>query len=657
MKLQWTMGSVGIGLLIAVAWAPDRAWAEAFPGLAGSVYSDAALMSCAMPTQMASMAFTMDVTAFRENHPTNQGWSLALFGQLRIDKPGAYSFKTDGGSPTEFWLGDRRVDLVSGAPLKVAEGWVPLRLYARSPENNPLAHPSVKVGWREPGSSAFQPIPEERIRHERNDKTRQAVYEAWIPLVGSKRPLHNRRVFTVNVPKAGFYEYVSGMIGGRGYQVWLDGLQVYYRPGRILQDPADQRRGAFGEYRFVRYLTRGTHEFIVYAHADPWPWNDETGAVLARHVPRLALLGPDSPADRLTITPKDREDLVFRKGEPLVLRFERAAEDVAHYWVHVRRQRGDGAVVWRHEVAMRAMDERAVADVAYSCDQEGAFEYTVTDDGGNRVDGPWEFVVVDPTPLPLPRERGQAQAQPVLVDTVDCTNTNDPLHEFRDNGTSAVMEGPGGKYRVTGTNALKWVSYLQTNGVWRVAREGEKGTKTFTTLNWFAFTLRVKHPGRQHLVVAWIPNDVPRSVPVQVYDQVSGQYNANSLWAGLAPEAGAFSPLFIPVWPNGDLDAMMLTDGKQRGARYPYMDMAITEGAVARLELYEYPDGLPPLPEPAEGWGKNKDFTWIGEQWNLSMEQRMMPKLWEGNRMRPAIFPTSHHFNDGFYDWRYYAGA
>ncbi|MDD5706570.1 MAG: hypothetical protein PHR35_11640 [Kiritimatiellae bacterium] len=646
MRLGAVMWMAGAGGMV------EATAADFVPGLAGHLYADAAMMSYGMSTQVSAMTFSMSPAPLPESSSTNAGWAMALFGQLRVDRPGVYAFKRENGSPSECWIGDRHVDLDKGYAVELATGWTPLRLYVRSSEDAPLGRLTMDMKWREPGSFVFRPIPADRIGHRPEDENRKAVYVAWIPLADAKRPLYNRHVFIVDVPKAGFYEYVSGIIWGRGYQVWVDGLQVYYRCGRSLQDPTDARRGPFGEYRFVRYLTQGKHEFVVYAHHDPYPWNDETVKLLARFPPRLGLLGPDSPAAPFTVTPKDREDLVFRKGEPLVLRFEQATDAEVRYRVDVRRQRTDDPIVWTGFASLRAKAEHAVAEVAYPCDAEGAFEYAVTDDGGNRVDGPWEFVVVDPTPLPTPKERGQAEVQPILVDTVDCTNTNDPLHEFRDNGTSSVVEGPAGKYRVTGTNAMKWVSYLKTNGVWRLAEKGEKGTKTFSKLSWFAFTLRVKHPGRQHMVMAWIPNDTPRSVPVQVNDRVSGQYNANSLWAGLAPEAGAFSPLFIPVWPNGDLDVMMLTDGVRRGARYPNMDLAPTESAVARLELYEYPDGLPPLPEPAEGWAKDKDFTWVGEQWDLSMEQRMMPKLWQDDTMRPAIFKSPHHFNDGFYDWK-----
>ena len=49
------------------------------------------------------------------------------------------------------------------------------------------------------------------------------------------------------------------------------------------------------------------------------------------------------------------------------------------------------------------------------------------------MDGPWEFVVVDPTPLALPRVSSAAPASPapVLVDTVDCIADGDAAHQFR----------------------------------------------------------------------------------------------------------------------------------------------------------------------------------------------------------------------------------
>jgi hypothetical protein len=647
------MRSIRIAVLATIAAGCSTAMAAGaanLPGWAGHLYADAVFFRYGGPVKIGSWAVAADVNKFPWPGGKPAGWSLAAYGQLQVDKAGDYLFQKEGNR-AELWIGPEHVPLDGKSSITLPAGPAPVRLYAKCDQEQPQGNVDVRLQWKGPGMAAFSGLPVAAMSHTAGDEQRKVVYANWIPFGKPTTPIYNRRIFTVDVPCDGFYAYAGSTAGFGSHQAWLDGRQVYYYLNRYREGTV-KRSGLFDEYRFVRYLTRGRHEFTLYAHDGPWPGADQMDAILAKVQLGLQLLGPESPESTLTVTLPDREDLVFKRQEPLKLRIEQVTDSAQAYRVKVRRQREDGAVIWTGQASLPANTPHAVADVSYPCDQEGAFEYTVVAADGKIVDGPWAFVVVDPTPLPPSVERGQNEAAPVLVDSVDCSAPTDPNHQFRDNGTSKVVETAGLRYRTTGTAAVRQRSYIKDKGVWRETKSGEKGEKSYPVFDWYAYTLHAKHPGKQHVLTAWIPNSSPRYVPVQVFDQVSGQYNAGSLWVGKSPVAGALSPLSVSVWPNGNIDVMVFGDGTQRGARYWNIDLAITEGAVARLELYEYPDGLPPLPQPADGWGQHKDFGMIGEQVDLGMEQRMMPKLWKDDQLFPPFLHPTWLWQDGYYDWK-----
>ena len=232
----------------------------------------------------------------------------------------------------------------------------------------------------------------------------------------------------------------------------------------------------------------------------------------------------------------------------------------------------------------------------------------------------------------------------MLVDSVDCTKAEDPEHLFRDNGTSRVVAGPDGPYRATGTAKLRSISYLKDGTTWRRANDGEKGQVSYRAADWFAYTMQVKNPGRAHLLVGLVPNDVKRLVSMFAIDQLTGQYNGWVLDAGDAPAAGGFSPLAFVVWPNTtaiDVSVWCSNDN--------HNSVLNRQGAVARLELYELPDGLPALPEAVGGWTSRAEFGWEGEQVNLGPNERTMPSLWVGDDPIPSGKGIGW---DLYHDWK-----
>ena len=186
-----------------------------------------------------------------------------------------------------------------------------------------------------------------------------------------------------------------------------------------------------------------------------------------------------------------------------------------------------------------------------------------------------------------------AETKKVLVDSVDCTQPDDAAHKFRDNGTSQVIQGPSGSYRVTGRSFKQSRFYKVKEpppGITPL-KESAPGAAHYEAMDWFAYTLKVKNPGKTHLVVAHVPNDMKRLVSVWGYDHVTGNYNCGLLEAGDAPEGAAVTALSFLMWPNGDaVDVMTFCDSHESSAETFWH-----QGAIAKIELFELPDALRPF--------------------------------------------------------------
>ena len=136
---------LGIVLLLALA-APAGAAepSPALPGWTGHLYADQNFATYATPVKMPSWTLRIDVGKFDWPAGPPAGWSLAVYGQLQVNQPGAYVFKHDG-SRTELWLGALHVPLDGQTPVDLPAGPAPVRLYAKCDAAQPRNDVDVAV--------------------------------------------------------------------------------------------------------------------------------------------------------------------------------------------------------------------------------------------------------------------------------------------------------------------------------------------------------------------------------------------------------------------------------------------------------------------------------------------------------------------------------
>jgi len=85
-----------------------------------------------------------------------------------------------------------------------------------------------------------------------------------------------------------------------------------------------------------------------------------------------------------------------------------------------------------------------------------------------------------------------------LIDSIDCTDPNDP-HPFQDQGTSAIVDGPAGRYRVTAAHRHAFFSYRFTTAgkdqpVWIVIEYPDDARRIMSFM-----THDSTRPGQPHL--------------------------------------------------------------------------------------------------------------------------------------------------------------
>ena len=405
-------------------------------------------------------------------------------------------------------------------------------------------------------------------------------------------------------------------------RLWLDGTQIAFSRGGADWDAKEKN----GRLRRCRWLDPGTHSLDLYLHLGPWEFEDEMEKAMGEkqvraRVERLSANensrnGPQianaNEAAGFWMEGKDPDSMARVAGEPLVVAGCLAGREPREFTMEV----SDG---WSQTLAVGTTPVR----FSYPCPEEGTFQYLVRDAAtGEVVEGPWDFVVTD-----LRHATGDARQVAVLVDRVDCSESAGGPHLFRENGTSDIVETPNGTYRQTGPGGCHDTFYDKSDpgGNWRRIPENAKGAASRRDFDWFGYTLRVAHPGKTHILVCKIPNDVRRLTHVFAYDRRTGRNNGWGLDTGDAPAAGAWSELRIPVWPNTNaLDVMVVNTDGVRNSHFPHPNR---RGAVAELSLVEYPNGLPPLPAPPGGWSATREFGWDGEQIDLGPNERTMPQL------------------------------
>ena len=171
-----------------------------------------------------------------------------------------------------------------------------------------------------------------------------------------------------------------------------------------------------------------------------------------------------------------------------------------------------------------------------------------------------------------------------LIDFIDCTDPDDP-HDFFDRGTSRVVEGPAGTYRVTAEHRHAFFSYR-----WR---RGQKD--------------------RPHVIVIEYPDDARREIAFLTHESLlTGRSNAD--WS---LETGVYSGNPFPLtnemqyhtlffWPADEWPVVMVGNWARTGA----------PAAASRIWVFEVEGGeLPPLavddPEPENPRLIGNLYNWV----------------------------------------------
>ncbi|MFW6155378.1 MAG: sugar-binding protein [Planctomycetota bacterium] len=186
--------------------------------------------------------------------------------------------------------------------------------------------------------------------------------------------------------------------------------------------------------------------------------------------------------------------------------------------------------------------------------------------------------IVDQAPaLPVDLEHGLSVR---LIDFVDFTDPDDP-HEFRDQDTSRVVDGPAGTYRVTAPHRHAF----------------------------FACRHRAPGPDTPMLIVIEYPDDAERVMSFMTHDSTrpGGPHLSFSLESGVytgtpLPVTNRMQYFTFIAWSPDDWPAMIVANyGRTRGA-----------AAASRMWVYAIDEPLPPLPHLEHSHRKLDLFVCLG---------------------------------------------
>ncbi len=149
-----------------------------------------------------------------------------------------------------------------------------------------------------------------------------------------------------------------------------------------------------------------------------------------------------------------------------------------------------------------------------------------------------------------------------LIDFIDCTDPNDP-HDFRDQGTSSVVTGPAGTYRITASHRHAFFSYA-----FRTAGRDKP------------VLIVVEYPDDADRIISYMTHDSMRAkIPHTSFSQETGVYTGGAL-----PLTGKMQYFTLVSWPQDDWSPLITLNFAHDGGA----------GAAARIWVYAI-DAMPPL--------------------------------------------------------------
>lgn len=655
-----------LGLLVLVTTASCQHLEPQNPGLAKLVFGQKQFVYFNSESIQNQLEYTFKPEKINwpkdlPNH-ARRGWSTVLRGRLSIKEKGLYVFK-GSGTDGRIRLGDAWIPLEGEHKLILPAGKLKFELYQKDPVKNRAIKGSLL--WKTPEADKFSPIPPELLSHGKSDMSYHKGLHPDV-LVKDVKTTFATLDGKFNIPEDGYYRFFLRCAGDFRWGNICPGSANILLDNKTFFFYGKKTGGFFDAVNKTRYLKAGEHTLEI--------MGDGSSKFVEHPAIRLGLYRVDpvnNANDTFAITQSPSGESVFKINKTLTWTFSRSTLDgqKRKYKVEMFPQRqGNAKASWSGEVELPSDRMCATASLTYPCDKEGAFEYKILNHKGEIIEGPWEIVVIDPTPLPLPKV-GEKQNKPkLLVDTIDC-KTEGPggPHHFRDNGTSKIISNGKLKYRQSGGKIQRAIYH---NIGWKKVKGKRQALKAekyighrhhikgkikgrpfgLADLDWFGYTLQVKHPEKPHLIVAYLPNDKYRRIPVEALDPITGHHNGAFLEV-LEGKKQDYVKLIIPFWPN-DTSIDILT--------YPssaYHGEISTPSAIAKIELYEYPNGLPALPESISGWVAGREVGWSGEQGNLSPEVRTTPRLWEGDMKCPQALTRQQAPGWKFYDYKAYSQA
>lgn len=596
-----------------------------------------------------------------------QDWSFCARSTPTFGRAGEYRFRV-----TDF-NGRKDCGIVSGVDCRVAvdgrdlserEGGVELaagrhlvEVFGRHKFNDNGMGAGFMVEWKEPGETEWK-----LFKPEAADDSAMALdavrFDRDLRFKDGFNRLSCHRSWKIAVEEDGLYEFVyHANTNPYDLQMRLDSVQIMNWHNTAKSRWLELLRGGACKVERDRYtapvdwygragtkffLAKGEHVLDVMLN-----WRGGVGDVEKRmdrdgSMTRLGLVKLDgrNPKRETAFFPENRDTAVLDRGETLDVTAMASTDGAGEFTFEVLKTRGRDVI---HSQKLRL--GRSKGHFTFTPTEEAGYEYRVRNAAGEIVDGPWTFCMFDPTPVKRPKMTGERdlETKGVTVDSFECTEEKGGPHDLRDSGTSKVVTANGYTYRLVGPQGPKSFPNYEVGKtptglpIWKRPAPGEK-LKGFNRgsqyWDWFCYTLHPKHPGRPHVVRCRVPNDRFVCHSVQVIDPRTWQSEEGCYVTGLGPASPKVSNFDMVTWPNGtDLYVLVNHSHAYHNSK------ANRQSAVIGIDLIELPDDLPPLPEPANGWARGRDFGCTGEQGDIWVMERTMPPLfddWDKETMVPT---------------------